>query len=323
MMEANRRQAYDVVYQFSTIEVFGYRSALQELPPLVVHPQVHIAGELRAWREERPLVATCEPVHRRILVPALLGARARRQSRDIRLANRVIGISTTFAELMSSDYGVDPARIRVVPNPVALQTFRPRPRHPQPGEPLRILFIGRISTRKGIEKLVRLSHDLDDQRTKVELRLAGGPTLWSDYRPLLSALNPRIATYIGPLNPDEVRAEMDSADLFIQPSTYEPFGLVAAEAMASGVPVVSSDQVGATEQVSADCCWRYCCAEPLALQAAVRSAMAALRGPRAAGLGASARAEAERLFAPDTVAAGVAEVLAEAAGVGGNRQARS
>lgn len=313
LIEAHRRRPYDVLYQFSTIEVFGYRQRLSTLPPLVIHPEVHMAGELRSWRQERSLVARCEPGYRRVMVPTVLAGRAFRQARDIKLAKRVIGISSVFGDLLTADYGVQPDRLRIVPNPIDLASFRAKDRtqHKSPDR-LVLLFVGRISTRKGIEKLVSLSHRLDDLKGQVELRMVGGHTLWSDYRPLLSDLNPRIASYTGPLSSEDVQTEMRAADLFLIPSTYEPFGLTAAEALASGVPVVSSDQVGATERVSSSCCWRFSPEDDDGLHLAVRKAIKALRSPRAHIAITTARSEAERLFAPSTIAAGIASVLAEA-----------
>lgn len=301
---------YDVVYQFSTIESFGLRASVTRLPPIVLHPSVHIAGELRAWRSEAALVRACEPRHRRFAVPPLLAGRTWRQRRDIRLAREVIAISSTFSDSLCRDYGLDEARVRVIPYPVDLEAFRPS--HMPLDDRIRILFIGRISTRKGIDRLVWLSHRLDDLRGKVQLLVAGGQTLWSDYRPLLSGLNPHIAQYIGILSPLEIQGILPTAHLLFVPSTYEPFALSAAEALSCGVPVVSSDQVGATEQVASSCSWRFPSNNLPAMEAAVRQAIEVAGSSRNPAVRAKARFEAERLFSPDRVASAVRGVLGEA-----------
>lgn len=304
---------YDIVYQFSTIESFGLRPSVTRLPPIVLHPSVHIAGELHAWRSEAPLVRACEPLHRRIAIPPFLLARTWRQRRDIKLATEVIAISSTFADSLSQDYAVDRARLRVVPYPIDLSAFHPSP-SPAYGDRINVLFIARMSTRKGLDKVVWLSHRLDDLRGKVQLTVAGGPTLWSDYRPLLLGLNPHIAQYVGGLSTLQVQRILPTAHLFLVPSTYEPFALCAAEALACGVPVVSSDHVGATEQVASPCSWRFPSQSLQAMEAAVRQAIDLAGSPRNPAVRAKARSEAERLFSPQVVASAVRSVLAEASG---------
>jgi glycosyltransferase involved in cell wall biosynthesis len=150
---------------------------------------------------------------------------------------------------------------------------------------------------------------LDELQGQIQLVLVGGPTLWSDYRPLLAGLNPRTAVYLGQLSPEQVREELLKADLFLQPSSYEPFGLSAAEALASGVPVLSSDQVGATEQVSRSCCWRFPIEDLGAMEEAVREAVEVVRSPQGENQRKCARSEAERLFSPRFVASSVANAL--------------
>jgi hypothetical protein len=62
LVQEHRLEPYDVIYQFSTIEVFGLRRHWSQLPPLVIHPETHIAGELRCIRRERHLASLCEPL---------------------------------------------------------------------------------------------------------------------------------------------------------------------------------------------------------------------------------------------------------------------
>lgn len=118
LLANHRGEPYDVIYQFSSIEVFGLKRHLRELPPLVLHPETHIAGELRSWRVERRLVRKCEPRYRRALVPTILWVRSLRQRRDIRLATAVVCISSVFRSWLIRDYGLDLKRCYVVPNPL-------------------------------------------------------------------------------------------------------------------------------------------------------------------------------------------------------------
>jgi glycosyltransferase involved in cell wall biosynthesis len=311
LLEEHRHRPYDVVYQFSTIEVFGMRRHLDELPPLIIHPETHMAGELRWVRRERRLAARCEPLWRRLLVESFLGMRAVRQRRDIRLAANVAAISRRFGEELVRDYHVDPDRLTLIRNPIDLEELRPSPRPPRVG-PWRIAFVSRMSVRKGVELVVELSHRLADLEGEVTLELVGDHTLWSDYRPLLAGLEPRIARYHGQLDRAELAAFLAETDLLLQPAKYEPFGLTVGEALALGVPVVASDAVGAAENVSDECCTVVPSGDIGALEEGVRSMLTRLRNGQGPAIAMCARSEAERLFAPDALAVFALEMVAAA-----------
>src|SRR5581483_8817633 len=152
-----------------------------------------------------------------------LHARVQRQKRDIHLASQIFAISHIFGQYLVDDYGVSPGRLRFLPNPIDLDELQPAPNDLAPGPPWRFAFVGRISVRKGLELVIELSHRLADLEGTISLELAGPDTLWSDYRPLLTKLNPSIATYHGQLNRDELIALLRRCDFVIQPAQYEPF----------------------------------------------------------------------------------------------------
>jgi glycosyltransferase involved in cell wall biosynthesis len=141
------------------------------------------------------------------------------------------------------------------------------------------------------------------------LDLVGDATLWSDYRPLLAGLNPRIARYLGYMSRRELRAFFGETDLLLQPAQYEPFGLTVGEALALGVPVIASDTVGAAEDVSPECCTIVRAGDVSALEEGVRSMLGRLEQGEGPAMSRYARAEAERLFAPDAVARSVLEMV--------------
>ena len=74
---------YDVVYQFSQSELGGLRGLRRSLPPIVLHPSTHAAGELRWYRREAQLARQIEPRGRRVLVGTVLTVRAAIQRRDL------------------------------------------------------------------------------------------------------------------------------------------------------------------------------------------------------------------------------------------------
>jgi glycosyltransferase involved in cell wall biosynthesis len=306
------RAPYDVVYQFSQIEMFALRTRLDRLPPVVLHPETHLAGELYWYRREAALSRRCEPAARRAFVRALLTVRSRVQRAHIGDATLVICPSAAFRDHLVADYGVPRDRCRVVANPIDLERFRVRT--PPERDRRAVVFVGRISVRKGVDLLVELSHRLARRGTPVRMQLIGGETMWSDYRPLLGDLEPTVAEAVGTFPPDLVASRLGRADLAIQPSKYEPFGLTAAEALASGTPLLATTEVGAAEGIDPDAGEVVAADDIEALEAGLLRLLARLDAGDGPAMRAAARASAERLFDPALIAKQVADVLAEAAG---------
>ena len=114
-----------------------------------------------------------------------------------------------------------------------------RPVKPRPAGPVVIGTLGRLHDNKGIDVMLRAFAQLRDRDVAARLRIAGdGPE-----RPALRAM----ATDLGLDNQVEFTGWVSPAadylatlDLFVLPSRVEPFGLVVAEAMAAGAPVIAS-----------------------------------------------------------------------------------
>lgn len=291
---------YDVCYQFSNVESFGVPPSRHDRPPLVVHPSVHAAGELRWLRNERVLAAGLEGARRTALVRAWLTARSVRQRRDARAADRVLALSRAFERELVADYGLDPARVGVVPNCIDLERFQPGAPGPRTGPDV-VLSVGRLTVRKGLEDVVLLSHALRDRAGAVQVRVVGAPSLWSDYSGLLTELDGEVGIALGHLERDEVADELRGATCLVQLSRYEPFGLTVAEALACGVPVVVTPAVGAAEDLPDDVARVVEPGDVAGLVAAVTE-LTELADDERAFLAARCRTEAKR-FAPATVAA--------------------
>jgi glycosyltransferase involved in cell wall biosynthesis len=242
----------------------------------------------------------------------MLTVRAAIQRRDSRRAALVVAPSRRFAEHLVCDYSVSRDRIRVVPNPIDLERFTPAASRPA-GQPFTLLFVSRISVRKGVEMVIDLSKRLVDLADEVRIELVGDRTMWSDYRPLLADLDPTVAVYRGPVDPVELPSLYHQADGVLQPSHYEPFALTVGEALAAGLPVVASDEVGAAEDVDSACSFIFPAGDVDAFERSVRRLVAALENGQRGELSRLARAEAERLFDRARVARLLAESLRDTA----------
>ena len=121
--------------------------------------------------------------------------------------------------------------------------------------PVRVLYLGRLHPIKQLPWLLQSFAKLVGRTTNaVELVLAGGGE--ESHRLELEQLVTRLGLtphvrFTGALGQAEARLQLQDADLFVLPSRTENFGLAAAEALAAGLPVIVSDQVGLASDVSA------------------------------------------------------------------------
>jgi glycosyltransferase involved in cell wall biosynthesis len=307
--EIARRHAekpYDVVYSFSNIEALSVPGSVIRRTPLVIHPETHSAGELRFLIAERRIALRCQPARVFLLALATLAARSLAQRVRIRRARLLICISSVFRDHLVEDYGFPRERTVVIPNPVRLERFRGL--QPEPRETPTVLVLGRVAVRKGIEDVVAVARTLLERGANVSVRVVGGPGLWSDYTPLLDELPAENSQYIPKLPPSEVPAEISRCDVLLQASRYEPFALTVAEALAAGVPVVATSEVGAIERVSREVAREVRPGDISGIATALTDTIGRVRSDRGE-LREQARDEARRLFAGETVCRQVAEAL--------------
>lgn len=170
---------------------------------------------------------------------------------------RTLGISAN-SERTGRDlvkfYGCDPAKIQVIYNGVDLDRFTPanvrqrsavRQRYGIPESALVVLFVGEYR-RKGLATVVRAVGSLQDPRVHL---LAVGKGDAEHYRALAAQAGiAGRAAFAGPTR--DIEQVFGAANLFAFPTYYEPFGMVITEAMASGLPVITSRSAGASEMIT-------------------------------------------------------------------------
>jgi glycosyltransferase involved in cell wall biosynthesis len=106
-----------------------------------------------------------------------------------------------------------------------------------------VLYVGRISKEKELEFLARVAQAVPAE-TRVTFAFVGEG-------PYLAELKKRLkgAVFTGVLHGNELSQAYASADLFVFPSTTDTYGNVVVEALASGLPVIVSDQGGPGELI--------------------------------------------------------------------------
>ncbi|MDA8343939.1 MAG: glycosyltransferase family 4 protein [Thermaerobacter sp.] len=155
---------------------------------------------------------------------------------------RRVAPSTAMAQEINATYG-DLATL-VVPNGIDL----PRPATYSRRVPGRLLFVGRLVQEKGLWHLLHALASLRAVRPQAHLIVVGvGPERSALHREALRLGLETSVEFLGQLPPDAVARQREVAEVAVVPSVYEPFGLVALEALAWGVPLVASDVGGLRE----------------------------------------------------------------------------
>jgi UDP-glucose:(heptosyl)LPS alpha-1,3-glucosyltransferase len=169
---------------------------------------------------------------------------------------KIIAISKMVKKDIQYHYKLADKDITVVYNGVALQRFHPSSRSDNyryirqkldiPPNALSILTVGSGFERKGLKFLIKSLKYLEAKDWRLVVIGRGN---WSKYRRYVSWKNRNKLIYIPP-PVESLEKYYAAADIFALPSLYEPFGNANLEALASGLPIVTSKTSGASELIT-------------------------------------------------------------------------
>jgi glycogen(starch) synthase len=174
-------------------------------------------------------------------------------------ADRVITCSHYMRGHVADIYGLEESRVTVIPNgidPLDLQPVedldRLRAQFAAPDQRL-VVLVGRLVYEKGFQLALEALPGLVDRLGDVRFLVAGSGTHEQELRRQATELGlDAHGTFLGWIGDDVLHSLYRIADLCVVPSIYEPFGLVALEAMASGCPCIVADTGGLREIVPED-----------------------------------------------------------------------
>lgn len=112
--------------------------------------------------------------------------------------------------------------------------------------PIQILSYGRYVKKKGFDLLLRAFKSLLDSGIRAQLTIGGQGEELNALKLLAKELEIQNSVKLG-IWIDDVTSALDAADIFVLPSLDEPFGIVMLEAMARGVPIISTRTKGPSE----------------------------------------------------------------------------
>lgn len=164
------------------------------------------------------------------------------EQREHRLATRIT-VASSFSKQSLVAQGVAADKITVNPYGVELDSFQPPPT-PRRREPLRFLFLGLLSARKGVPLLLEAWRKLNLKNA--ELWLVGPvPEAARSLIPDLPGLK-----VLGRRAHQELPELLRQCDVLVFPSYCEGFALVLLEALASGMPVITTDATAGPDLIA-------------------------------------------------------------------------
>ena len=226
-----------------------------------------------------------------------------------RKIKHIVTVSENSKIDIAGDFGVHPSRLTVVYNGIDTATFRPLPEIPR--IPFHLITTASADQPlKGTQHLIPAVAQLVDEFPNLRLTFIGAPKPGGKTQRSIKALGleDRIEFLHG-ISTQRIVELYASASIAIVPSEYEGFGFPAGEAMACGVPVVSSDG-GALPEVVGDAGIIVPSKNPEALAAGIRSLL--LDQPRCNALSLAGRARILAHFNWSTVAIQMTDFYAKA-----------
>lgn len=147
------------------------------------------------------------------------------------------------------ELGMPPARVFRAPHSTDLRRHRAiaARRRYEPSDRVRLLTVGRLIRRKGVDRLLVAFAEARRELPSLELSIVGNGPQEAELRALARELGVEDAvSFDGFVGQDDLPALYAAADVFLFPTLDDPFGLVLLEAAAAGLCLIASPHGGAT-----------------------------------------------------------------------------
>lgn len=168
----------------------------------------------------------------------------------------IVNVSNQCLKLLS-DLGLDQKKLVYLPNIVDLRKYLPITNAKEilhiPKNKKVIVSVGNLVEKKGHEYLIRALNEMRNIRTDFICYIVGGGHLEVQLNKLIHELNlEKYIILVGPKPHDEVPLWMNIADVFVLNSFVENFGVVNIEALACGIPVISTINGGSEDIITSE-----------------------------------------------------------------------
>ena len=220
------------------------------------YPEGHAASLLGRWLGV-PVTITLRGTEGRHAQDPQLGPLL---AAGLKRADRVFSVSESLRQV-ALDLEVEFARTRVVGNGVDIARFQPLPKAESraalglPGDGPVLVSVGGLCERKGFHRVMAVLPELRQRFPALRYLVVGGPSAEGDWTARLRALAEELqlqdcVTFTGALPSEALSRVLSAADVFVLATRNEGWANVFLEAMACGLPVVTTRVGGNAEVVS-------------------------------------------------------------------------
>lgn len=172
-------------------------------------------------------------------------------------ARRIITVSNSMKKELIDHFKLPPNKVEVIPNGVNPDDFKVKVDKGKVKMSLGfspfdriVLFIGRLTEQKGAYFLIKAFPEIYKRHKEARLVIVGDGPQMGYLKGLVYDMGiGHLVRFLGHVDDSYLRTILASSDALVIPSIYEPFGIVALEGMAAGVPVVASHVNGLGEVV--------------------------------------------------------------------------
>jgi phosphatidylinositol alpha-mannosyltransferase len=139
---------------------------------------------------------------------------------------------------------IENRHVQIIPNGIDLKKFNFK-ENDQSSSLNKILYIGRLETRKGLKYLLQAFKLLNTQFDNLQLTIVGDGPIRNKLEDLLNDFNLDNVKFLGTVSEEDKIKLLNNHDLFCSPAIFgESFGIVLLEALASGLPIVAANNSG-------------------------------------------------------------------------------
>ena len=226
----NKFHNANALYTFTSLDIEIVRKAKNQ-GLVVVHEQMISTNIGYTISEERQLYPGIEKPSPKL---ELIGQEIQREQEHWSLSDLIL-VPSTFVEQVVIQMGSDSQRTVLVPYGINEEWLATQP-NPKRG---RVLFVGSVGLGKGNHYLAAATRILAKRGVNCEVRVVG------PYDPkVIEHPEFKGPTYVGQVPRSEVKQEFLQADIFVLPTLSDSFAIVHLEALACGVPVITTPNCG-------------------------------------------------------------------------------
>lgn len=247
----------------SVIETKEYEKILDDFKPYIVHSHLFWSELLakQCLRDNITYVSHChdnmrefdnfklDSVFSNMKLTALYEKRWILK-RMKKCKNHFLTISKDTTDYFNNVLPREMRNIYFLRNAINVKTYSKPENYKKKTKTLTLMNIGRFAKYKNQQFLINVAKELNSRNVKFKMYLAGEGTELNNVKLQAKKLNTKSVVFLG--NIDNVQNYLWESDIYLHSATYEPFGLVLIEAMAAGLPVLTTNGKGNIDVMEKD-----------------------------------------------------------------------